>query len=187
MELLLENWRKYLKEYARPASDPSKVRVVSDILYYFTEGGRLFLVAEFEQFIGGPKMKFGFYSSRGESVPGTEGSAGTWQPAVGIKEDSGWIMKIPGKYPHPKSLLAMVGHELGKRVPADKQTELRIAGKSEFTTVTKGQRGARLPREGEEQRRKEEINKQIKDINQMFESHGVYDIAPETASGGAIA
>jgi hypothetical protein len=186
MKLLMESWRQHMNEYARPASDPSKVKVVSDILYYFPEGGRLFLVAEFEQFIGGPKMKFGFYSSRGASVPGTEGSAWTWVPAVGIKEDSGWIMKIPGKYPHPKSLLAMVGHELGKKVPADKQMELRMAGKGEFTTVTKGQRGARLPREGEKQRRKEEINKQTKNINQMFKSHGVYDIAPETAGGGGI-
>ena len=185
MKLLLENWRKYLSEYSRPFSDPSKVKIISDILYYYAdrEGGRLFLVAEFERFVGGPKMKFGFYSSTGQSVAGTGESAGSWVPALGIKEDSGWIMKIPGKYPHPDSLLGMVGWKLGEMVPTNKQDELKMAKKREFATTFMGPQGARFDRKTKRRKREEEVAKQIKDINQMFKSHGVYNISPEGSWG----
>ena len=178
MKLLLENWNKLLNEYSRPYSDPSKVKIVSDVLYYSVEGGRLFLVAEFELFVGGPKKKFGFYTSRGESVAGTEDTAGSWVPAVGIKEDSGWIMKIPGKYPHPDSLLGMVGKKLGKLFPIDKQKRTRQAKRREFMATIMGPRGARFSSEDKNQKRESEVQKQIKDINEMFKSQGVYDISP---------
>ena len=186
MKLIMEGWRQYLNEYSRPASDPSKVKVVSDVLYYFPEGGRLFLVAEFERFVGGPLMKFGFYSSRGESVPGTESTGWTWVPATGIKADSGWIMKIAGKYPHPNSLLRMVADELNKKIPSNVQTQLRRSARAKFTQVTKGPRGNRFSREEEAQKREEEINKQISDINGLFRAHGVYNLDSENVDGMRI-
>lgn len=183
MKKLFENWNKFLNEYSRPYSDPSKVKIVSDVLYYYPEGGRLFLVAEFELFVGGPKKKFGFYTSRGESVAGTEDTAGSWVPTVGIKEDGSWIMKIPGKYPHPDSLLGMVGKKLGKLFPIDKQNRTMLAKKREFMATIRGPRGARFSREVRDQKRESEIQKQIKNINEMFKSQGVYDISPQLPLG----
>ena len=186
MKLLLENWREFLNEYSRPWSDPSKVKIVSDVLYYYPEGGRLFLVAEFERFAGGPLMKFGFYSTRGESVLGTEGTAFTWLPATGIKEGSGWIMKIPGKYSHPQSLLGMVIQQLNKEIPNAVQQNFRREAKRQFIDTTMGPRGNRFSGEEEEQRREDEINKQISDINGLFRAHGVYDLNPEDVDGMQI-
>ena len=185
MKLLLENWREYLNE-GRPWSDPGKVKIVSDVLYYFPEGGRLFLVAEFERFVGGPLMKFGFYSSRGESVPGTESTEFTWAPATGIKEGSGWIMKIRGKYSHPQSLLSMVTQELNKKIPSAEQQRLRMAAKTGFVQTTQGPRGNKFSFAKQKQKREDEINKQISDINELFRAHGVYDLDPEDMDGMQI-
>lgn len=175
MKILLESWKKYLVEYTRAWSDPEKVKIVSQILYYYPEGGRLFLVAEFEEFVDGPKMKFGFYTTRGESVAGTEDSAFGWVPIYGIS-DSGWIMKIPGKYAHEDSLLGMVGKQLTKLVPSDRQHELRRANKGEIMAYERSQ-----IKQGKnsEQVRNDSINQQITQINAMFKKHGVYKKAPK--------
>ena len=186
MKLILENWRKYLTE--RIYSDPSKVKIVSDILYYkasFIEPGRLFVVAEFDLFAGGPRMKFGFYTSSAES-DGDESKlpAGSWVPVVGIRDPpGGWIMKIEGKYPHPHSLLAMVGTELGKRIPLSTQNQIKMENKRKWNQITRGVRGARFSGPEREQKEIEAVQQQIKDINSLFKSHGVYDIEPVAPSG----
>jgi hypothetical protein len=164
MKILLESWKKYLVEYTRAYSDPEKVKIVSQILYYSVEGGRLFLVAEFEEFVGGPKMKFGFYTSRGESVEGTEDTAGSWFPIYGIDE-SGWIMKIPQKYADKDSLLGMVGQQLTKLVPPDKQQELRQKNKLDLVRYINN-----LVRQGKdkEQVREDNIKVEILQINTLF-------------------
>jgi len=175
MKILLESWKKYLVEYTRAYSDPEKVKIVSQILYYSAEGGRLFLVAEFEEFVGGPKMKFGFYTSRGESVEGTEDTAGSWFPIYGIDE-SGWIMKIPQKYADKDSLLGMVGQQLTKLVPPDKQQELRQKNKLDLVRYINN-----LVRQGKdkEQVREDNIKVEILQINTLFKRHGVYKKAPK--------
>ena len=186
MKLLLENFRKYLNEYSRPYSRPSKIKIVSDVLYYEPEGGRLFLVAEFERHVGGPLMRFGFYTSRGESMPGTDHLANTWTPTTGIQESDGWIMKISDKYPHPHSLLAMVGAQISKKIPSAEQDKMRRAAKVEFRDTTKGPRGNRFSHREEEQNIKGAHDKQISDINQLFKAHGVYDIDSEDMDGMQI-
>jgi hypothetical protein len=135
----------------------------------------LFLVAEFEEFVGGPKMKFGFYTSRGESVEGTEDTAGSWFPIYGIDE-SGWIMKIPQKYADKDSLLGMVGQQLTKLVPPDKQQELRQKNKLDLVRYINN-----LVRQGKdkEQVREDNIKVEILQINTLFKRHGVYKKAPK--------
>ena len=182
MKLLLENWKRYLVEYTRPFSDPEKVKIVSQILYYSAEGGRLFLVAEFEEFVGGPKMKFGFYTSRGESVEGTEDTAGNWFPIYGI-DDSGWIMKIPNKYADKDSLLGMVGAQLTKLVPPAKQLELRQKNKLDLVRYINN-----AGREGKdkEQVKEDNIKAEISQINGMFKRLGVYKKAPKQVNASEL-
>jgi len=98
--------------YSRPHSRASEVKVVSPFMWY---EDRLFVVAEYERFTGGPKVKTGFYTSRGESVENTEHMAATWQPCLGINKGDGWIKKLPGKWADPGSLLDMVSGEISKR------------------------------------------------------------------------
>jgi hypothetical protein len=71
------------------------VKVVSPFMWY---EDRLFVVAEYERFAGGPKVKTGFYTSRGESVENTEHMAATWQPCLGINKGDGvrWA-SLPGE------------------------------------------------------------------------------------------
>ena len=182
MKLLLENWKRYLVEYTRPFSDPEKVKIISQILYYSAEGGRLFLVAEFEEFVGGPKMKFGFYTSRGESVEGTEDTAGNWFPIYGI-DDSGWIMKIPNKYADKDSLLGMVGAQLTKLVPPAKQLELRQKNKLDLVRYINN-----AGREGKdkEQVKEDNIKAEISQINGMFKRLGVYKKAPKQVNASEL-
>lgn len=182
MKLLLENWKRYLVEYTRPFSDPEKVKIVSQILYYSAEGGRLFLVAEFEEFVGGPKMKFGFYTSRGESVEGTEDTAGSWFPIYGIDE-TGWIMKIPNKYADKDSLLGMVGAQLTKLVPPAKQLELRQKNKLDLVRYINN-----AGREGKdkEQVKEDNIKAEISQINGMFKRLGVYKKAPKQVNASEL-
>jgi hypothetical protein len=168
--------------YSKPWSDPSKVKVVSDLLYYYPEGGRLFLVAEFEQFAGGPKTKFGFYTSRGESVAGTKPG---WQPAVGIKPDSGWIMKIPGKYAYENSLLDMVRQVLDKQLPESILRQTRMDNKRKFGRMERAAGRGKGP-EDRLAIKEKMIMQQIESINRMFQSHGVYNISTETPSGGSL-
>jgi hypothetical protein len=182
MKLLLENWKRYLVEYTRPFSDPEKVKIVSQILYYSAEGGRLFLVAEFEEFVGGPKMKFGFYTSRGESVEGTEDTAGNWLPIYGIDE-SGWIMKIPNKYADKDSFLGMVIAQLTKLVPPTKQQELRQKNKLDLVRYINNQ-----VRQGKdkEQVKEDNIKAEISQINGMFKRFGVYKKAPKQVNASEL-
>ena len=183
MKLLLENWKRYLVEYTRGYSSPEKVRVVSQILYYSAEGGRLFVVAEFEEFVGGPMMKFGFYTTRGESVAGTEESAFSWVPTYGIGDD-GWVMKIPNKYADKDSLLGMVSSQLNKLIPPTTQQELRMKNKGELIKFINNQ-----VKQGKdkEQVKEDNIKAEISQINGMFKRFGVYKKAPKQISQSELA
>jgi hypothetical protein len=175
--VIKEELKKYLVEagYSRPYSDPNKVKIISEILYYSPEGGRLFLVAEFEEFVGGPIMKFGFYTSRGESVEGTEDTAGSWFPIYGIDE-TGWIMKIPHKYADKDSLLGMVGTQLTKLIPPAKQLELRQKNKLDLVRYVNnaGRQG-----KDKEKVKEEYVKEEISKINTLFKKYGVYKKAPK--------
>jgi hypothetical protein len=181
MKLLLEKWQNYcLSEagYSRPYSDPSKVKIVSQILPYNARmsGTRLFTVAEFDAGAG-QMMKFGFYTTKGESVPGTEHTAGMWMPTYGINEnEKGWVMKVPFKYAHPDSILAMVGQQLTKLIPPTKQAEIAVEHKNKNTKYINQQ--IQAGKNSEEVKDNVE-NQQIMFINTMFKRHNVYKKLPK--------
>ena len=201
MKLLLESFRKYLKEddgsFARQMKarheapfdlrssfDPRDVKVVSGPDWY---EDRLFIVAEFP--VGAPRwsigkfgpvemddtMKFGFYTSLGESMIDTDHLAGTWVPTTGVQEGDGWIMKIPEKYAHPESLLGLVGRTLtathGKRWQEYNKEKLEKRYEAAAASKTWGAYG------------KDSVEKQIDNINNMFDHEGVYKVNPEAIMG----
>jgi len=84
---------------------------------------RIFVVAEYERFVNGPMVRTGFYTSKGESVEGTEHMAGTWQPCLGIKKSSGWVKKFPGKWVEKDTLLDMVSKQLSRTYGVDWQSQ----------------------------------------------------------------
>jgi hypothetical protein len=143
--------------YSRPHSRSSEVKVVSPFMWY---EDRLFVVAEYERFTGGPKVKTGFYTSRGESVENTEHMAASWQPCLGINKGDGWIKKLPGKWADPGSLLDMVSGELSKRYDDawQRQKRAEIYGQ--------------LRREKRGMSRSEISETQIDIINSEFGRHG---------------
>jgi hypothetical protein len=143
--------------YSRPHSRTSEVKVVSPFMWY---EDRLFVVAEYERFVGGPKVKTGFYTSRGESVENTEHMAASWQPCLGINKGDGWIKKLPGKWADPGSLLDMVSGELSKRYDDAWQRQKRA---EIFGQLRREKRGMSRSEIGETQ---------IDIINSEFGRHG---------------
>ncbi len=143
--------------YSRPHSRVSEVKIVSPFMWY---EDRLFVVAEYERFVGGPKVKTGFYTSRGESVEDTEHMAASWQPCLGINKGDGWIKKLPGKWADPGSLLDMVSGEISKRYDDawQRQKRAEIYGQ--------------LRREKRGMSRSEISETQIDIINSEFGRHG---------------
>ena len=144
--------------YTRGYSRPSEVSVVSPFMWY---EDRLFVVAEYERFIGGPKIKTGFYTSRGESVADTEHMASSWQPCFGINKSDGWIKKMPGKWVDPGSLLDMVSGELSRRYGDAWQRQKRAELYSALRARNRGKSRSEI---GETQ---------IDPINDEFRKHGV--------------
>lgn len=144
--------------YSRGYSRPSEVGVVSPFMWY---EDRLFVVAEYERFIGGPKIKTGFYTSRGESVADTEHMASSWQPCFGINKSDGWIKKMPGKWVDPGSLLDMVSGELSRRYGDAWQRQKRAELYSALRARNRGKSRSEI---GETQ---------IDPINDEFRKHGV--------------
>jgi hypothetical protein len=110
--------------------------------------------------VGGPKIKTGFYTSRGESVENTEHMAASWQPCLGINKGDGWIKKLPGKWADPGSLLDMVSKELSNRYDDawQRQKRAEIYGQ--------------LRREKRGMSRSEISETQIDIINSEFGRHG---------------
>lgn len=102
----------YRRRGAGAYSRMEEVRVVSPFMWY---ENRLFVVVEFERFIGGPRMKTGFYTSTGSSIPDTEHMSGSWQPCLGINKPDGWIKKFPEKWVQEDHLIGKVSNELSKR------------------------------------------------------------------------
>ena len=143
--------------YTRGYSRPSEVNVVSPFMWY---EDRLFVVAEYERFVGGPKLKTGFYTSRGESVADTEHMAASWQPCLGINKTDGWIKKMPGKWVDPGSLLDMVSGELSKRYGDVWQRQKRGELYSALRAKNRGMSRSELS------------ETQIDPINDEFRKHG---------------
>ena len=143
--------------YSRPHSRQSEVRVVSPFMWY---EDRLFVVAEYERFVGGPKLKTGFYTSRGESVADTEHMAASWQPCLGINKTDGWIKKLPGKWAERGSLLDMVSGELSKRYDDTWQRQKRAELYSALRAKNRGMSRSELS------------ETQIDPINDEFRKHG---------------
>jgi len=166
MKLLIENWRRRLNE------EISEIKVVSPVLYYWPgspEPGRLFLVAEFEVPWWGETMKYGFYTTSGESLGDASGlPQGSWMPVKYIREEDGVLQKIEGKYPQPKSLLSAAGEQLNQLIPPAEQTRIKRQAKREMTA------GARRG-----DAREAQVAEQIENINNTFKEHGVYDLKPQ--------
>jgi len=142
--------------YTRPFSRAEEIQVVSPFMWY---EDRLFVVVEYERFVGGPKVKTGFYTSRGESVADTEHMASTWQPCLGINTSDGWIKKLPGKWTEPGSLLDMVSGVISKQYDEAWQRQKR------------GELYMRLRAANKGMSRSEISETQIPVINAEFNSH----------------
>ena len=194
MKQLLENWRKSLKEeetIPAPSVDPSSVKIISPVVYTNLEGsGRLFAVATFDYidqtrqwYNLSPKrtFKFGFYASSATSG-NVDKDAGHWLPTRGIRDDGSWIMKIEGKYANPESVLGQVGSILDRQFPLDWQIKVMGPKRKEFMT-----REREWEKEGmdfEKAREKGELIG-VKNVNDIFRKHGVYDITPQDPDIGA--
>ena len=158
--------RLQARPYSRPYSRPSEVKVVSPFMWY---EDRLFVVAEFERFVGGPKLKTGFYTSRGESIAGTEHKAASWQPCLGINQTDGWIKKLPGKWAEEGSLLDMVSGELLKRYDDAWQRQKREELCSELYSELKRRGVRRMSRSALSETQIEPINNEFKKHGALFE------------------